>query len=581
WPAIAQEVPPKQEFRGAWIATVINLDWPLNPVEPTDVKKRRMEILLDGLQAAGVNAVLFQIRSEADAMYVSETEPWSVWLTGSQGTPPDPFFDPLAFAIEEAHKRGMELHAWLNPFRVQRAVGSSPTSPDHISNRRPEWTFTIGGIQVLDPGIPAARDYVVDVVAEVANNYDVDGIHFDDYFYPYPPNQITNQDDDTFAEYNRGITNRGVWRRENIDLFVEAVQDTLLAINPDINYGISPFGIWKNGVPPGIVGLDAYSVIYGDAVTWLNEQTIDYLAPQLYWAFGGGQDYGKLAPWWASVANDRHLYHGLGAYRTNYSRDEIPRQIRLNRGNDDIQGQILFRALNVTGNSLSLRDSLQAEYYRHPALPPTMPWKDMTAPEAPGMLNFTWDGDEAVLNWDASVEVEGAAASRFYAVYRINAAEEPDYEAAFEDPRNLLALTDQTTYTDTPVQSANPYYYTVRAVSANSIESVRSNEVVLEGRAVDAEADQPVMARLVQNYPNPFVGRTTIAFVLDRPATVSLRVYDALGREISTLLDRADLGVGPHTAEWETSGRSLSSGTYFYMLDVDNQRQTGKMTLLR
>ncbi|MEM9997841.1 MAG: family 10 glycosylhydrolase, partial [Bacteroidota bacterium] len=492
---------------------------------------------------------------------------------------PDPFFDPLALAIELAHERGMELHAWLNPYRVQRDAGNYTTAPNHISNRHPEWTFTVGNIQVLDPGLPEVRDYIAGVVAEVARNYDVDGIHFDDYFYPYPPNQITDEDDDTFAEYNRGFTNRGDWRRDNINLFVAQVQDSLNTINPDINYGISPFGIWKNNIPPGIVGLDAFNVVYADPLAWLNGQTIDYLAPQLYWAFGGGQDYGKLAPWWANRGNDRHIYPGLGVYRTTYARNEIPRQMRLNRGDEDIQGQILFRAQNVVQNALTLRDSLEQEFYRFPALPPTMPWKDTTSPEAPGALSFVWDEEEATLTWEPSIEVEGAAPSRFYAVYRINSAEEPDYDTALEDARNLLAITDQTTFVDTPFENENPYYYVVRAVSANSVESAPSNAVLLEGRAVSTDEGRPVAARLVQNYPNPFAGRTTLAFVLDQPATVTLRVYNALGQEVAVLANRVPLGVGPHTLDWDAWGRA--SGTYFYTLDVDGNRQTGSMTLTR
>ncbi|HMB92728.1 MAG TPA: family 10 glycosylhydrolase, partial [Rhodothermales bacterium] len=275
--ASAQPEPlAKYEFRGAWIATVINLDWPNSPTSSTQAQQAQLITMLDELKESGINAVLFQVRSEADAMYASEIEPWSYWLTGEQGVAPDPFYDPLAFAIEEAHKRGMELHAWFNPYRAVRGSGY-PNAPSHVSVEHPEWILTLGGLQVLDPGLPDVRDHNARVIADVARRYDIDGVHFDDYFYPYPPNQITNEDDATFAAHNRGFTNRGAWRRDNVNLFVAQVYDSLQVIRPSASFGISPFGIWKNGVPSGITGLDAYNVIYGDAVAWLDAQIIDYV----------------------------------------------------------------------------------------------------------------------------------------------------------------------------------------------------------------------------------------------------------------------------------------------------------------
>ncbi|MGH7451691.1 MAG: glycoside hydrolase family 10 protein, partial [bacterium] len=284
----ATDNPPKREFRGAWIATVINLDWPSTPGLAPGTQRGELMRLLDELQAAGINAVMFQVRSECDAMYASTIEPWSYWLTGGQGRAPSPFYDPLQFAVQEAHKRGMELHAWLNPYRSVREIGSYANAANHVSVQHPEWLFRAGNTRVLDPGLPMVRAYVTSVVMDVVNRYDVDGIHFDDYFYPYPPDQISNQDDATFANYSRGFTNRGDWRRDNVNLLIKMIHDSIQVVKPYVKFGISPFGIWRNGIPTGITGLDAYNTIYCDALAWLQQQTIDYLTPQLYWPFGGG-----------------------------------------------------------------------------------------------------------------------------------------------------------------------------------------------------------------------------------------------------------------------------------------------------
>ena len=267
---------PKYEFRGAWVATVLGLDWP--PFSHSSIQQEQLIVMLDSLKGAGINAVLFQVRSEADAMYESDIEPWSYWLTEHQGSAPNPYFDPLQLAIEEAHKRGMELHAWFNPYRVNRGSGYA-NADNHVSKTHPDWLLEFGAIQTLDPGLPEVRDHIVRVISDVATTYDIDGVHFDDYFYPYPPGNIQHEDAFTFAVHDRGFTDVGDWRRDNVNLLVQAISDTLREIRPSVKFGISPFGIWKDGVPSGIVGLDAYNVIYADAVAWLNAESIDYLTP--------------------------------------------------------------------------------------------------------------------------------------------------------------------------------------------------------------------------------------------------------------------------------------------------------------
>ena len=276
---------PKQEFRAAWIATVANLDWPTQGA-PAAQQQTDLTRLFDRLKAAGVNAVLFQVRNEADALYASSYEPWSVFLTGTQGR--NPGYDPLAFAIEEAHKRGMELHAWFNPYRVWVSSRNYPRDPSSIYLTKPEWLLTINNaVTILNPGIPAVRAYLVQIIRDVAERYDVDGIHFDDYFYPYPPNQVTTQDQATYNEFGTAFGSQPTFRAYSVNMLVKGVRDMLAVVRPDVKWGISPFGIWKSGTPAGINGLSGATDLYADAVTWMEQQWLDYLTPQLYWAFGG------------------------------------------------------------------------------------------------------------------------------------------------------------------------------------------------------------------------------------------------------------------------------------------------------
>lgn len=474
---------PKHEFRGAWIASITNLDWPERGASPQE-QQADLVAMLDELRATGINAVFFQVRPEADALYDSELEPWSYWLTGTQGQAPDPYYDPLAFAIEEAHKRGMELHAWFNPYRAVQDASRYQRAPNHVSVTNPDWILDFGKLKVLNPGIPDVRDYVCDVVMDVVERYDIDGVHFDDYFYPYPPNQITNQDAATFREYNTlGFPDIATWRRYNVNMLVKQVYELIEAVKPDVKFGISPFGIWKSGTPPGISGLSAYDVIFASAVDWMEQGWVDYLVPQLYWAFGGRQDYGKLASWWASVASGRHIYPGHALYR-NYSQDELPRQVRFNRENAGIQGSVFYHAENLLINSLGFADILRSSLYRSPALTPPIPWNDRTPPGTPSDLTYTWTRSDVVtLQWNAPARKQGQARTVRYAIYRVQSATEPDPRTILENPENLVAVTGETKFSDAPAASDTPCYYLVTAVSPNSIESPPSNFVSIYGRA--------------------------------------------------------------------------------------------------
>jgi len=481
---------PKREFRGTWVATVANLDWPSSPGDLPDNQRSQLVALFDQLKSAGINTIVFQVRPECDALYKSALEPWSYYLTGKQGRPPsDPNFDPLQFAVDEAHKRGMELHAWFNPYRAVRSIGLFTIDTTHVSVRHPNWilTFNSTKLKILDPGVPQVREYVSRVVADIVRRYDVDGVHADDYFYPYDP-IISNEDDATFAAYSRGFTNRGDWRRDNVNLLMKQLSDSIKVIKPFVKFGMSPFGIWKNGVPPGITGLDAYNAIYGDAMAWLNQGTVDYLAPQLYWPFGGGQDYAKLMPWWAdsTTAHNRHLYIGQGAYRiSTWSAIEMPNQLRANRANGKVQGSLYFRANNgIIDNLRGFADSLKENFYRYLSLLPVMAWKDVVAPYPPRAIRYASlpSTGRPAIQWDLPLTApDGDSASR-YAVYRFDHT--PVLTGELADPRNMISVEGQRFSVPVTQRSAGPYYYVVTALDRNYNESDTSNVLMISAPPV-------------------------------------------------------------------------------------------------
>jgi uncharacterized lipoprotein YddW (UPF0748 family) len=507
----AQSTPPKREFRGAWIATVANLDWPSSPNRTETEQRSELIRILDELHEAGINAVFFQIRNENDALYRSEIEPWSYWLTGQQGKAPADFYDPLELAIDEAHKRGMELHAWFNPYRSVRSAGSYPLDSMHVSIRHPDWILTFGKFKILDPGLPVVRDYITSVILDVVRRYDIDGVHFDDFFYPYPPNHISNQDMATFQAYNRGFTNIGDWRRDNVNLFVKMVNDSIKAARPYVKFGISPFGIWKNGEPPGIVGLDAYNVIYADPLAWLGKEIVDYVAPQLYWTFGGGQDFGKLQPWWASqTLSNRHLYIGQAAHRISvWPVGEIQNQLNLNRSNPDVQGSIFFRALFFRENPRGFADFLSDDFYRYPALPLVMPWKDNVVPNNPRNLRYERIAGTgtAGLHWEVpEIAADGDSANR-YVIYRFETAAIQGSD--LDDPGKIAGLTYFTGFMpETPPLPNSSYFYLATALDRNNNESTIGAILQVAPPAVpllafpdNGAGNQPDGVELLWNYP--------------------------------------------------------------------------------
>lgn len=371
------EVRHEREFRAAWVATVSNLDWPSRQGLSAAQQQRELDGLLDVAAATGLNAVLLQVRPEGDALYRSQLEPWSRFLTGRQGG--DPGYDPLAYAVEAAHRRGLELHAWLNPYRARTSATNSSVAP-HISVTNPAACISYNNILVMNPALAVVQDRAVAVVEDIARRYAVDGIHFDDYFYPYPVAGVPFADDGDYQRFRAGggTLSLADWRRDNVNRLIERVGRTVATVRPTARFGVSPFGIWRPGNPVGISGLDAFASIYCDAPHWMRQGWVDYLAPQLYWpSTQTAQAYGPLVRWWAETTRDgRSVFGGNALSRLGsssaWTAEEIGRQITLTRAERGrgARGNVFFTLDALRTNRLGVADLLRREFYQRPALPP-------------------------------------------------------------------------------------------------------------------------------------------------------------------------------------------------------------------
>ncbi|MBC3539199.1 family 10 glycosylhydrolase [Rufibacter sediminis] len=475
---------PKREFRGAWIATYANIDWPNRSQTPAQQQAALISIL-NHHQATGINAIFLQVRSQSDALYLSNLEPISADLNGVQGRPSSPAWDPLRFALEESHKRGMELHAWINPYRaIANVNGLSAFAENHVAKQHPDWLIASGTLRTLDPGLPQVRDHILTVIADIVERYDLDGIHFDDYFYP---NAAFN-DDATYNAYSRGIADRADWRRDNVNLLIQRVHDTIEVLKPWVKFGVSPSGIYRNSTNPAIgtntSGLQHYVSLYADSRKWLQEGWVDYLAPQVYWFIGqGGANYSVIVPWWNNNAYGRHIYIGLAGYKVNdpaqganwANPSQIPNQVRLNRSLPNVYGQAIYNTSSLRSTTkLGFRDSLRTNFYAKPALLPNMPWRDNTPPPAPaGLVASRFSPDSVSLAWSpapaSSAEVDKVVR---YVVYR---SESPAFDIT--NAEQLLAITPTATnsFRDKVPDAAKTYYYVVTAVDRFHNESAPSN----------------------------------------------------------------------------------------------------------
>ena len=380
--------PPKiqREFRAAWVATVANINWPSSPGLPVEQQKSEAIDLLDLLEKSNYNAVIFQVRPQADALYKSDLEPWSYFLTGEQGVAPDDFYDPLEFWIEEAHKRCIELHAWINPYRAHHKDGSV-VSKYSIVKQKPELVVKLKeGYWWFDPSIEETQDHLYIVVMDIARRYDIDGIHFDDYFYPYPSYNegVDFPDQVSWDKYLKkgGNLAKSDWRRENVNIFIERIYTQLKLMKPNVKFGLSPFGIWRPNYPESIIGFDQYDQLYADAKLWLNKGWLDYWAPQLYWTINDiDQSFPVLLDWWQSQnTKNRHLWPGINIDKGS---DELLNQIMITRGILSNNPGTIHWSIAPLVNDSTLSKNLIEGPYKQKALVPATKWLNNYNPNEP------------------------------------------------------------------------------------------------------------------------------------------------------------------------------------------------------
>jgi len=419
----------EKEFRAVWVATVDNIDWPSRPGLSVSDQKSEMRDILDKARMMNLNAIVFQVRPAADALYASTLEPWSYYLTGENGEAPKPFYDPLAFAVEEAHRRGMELHAWFNPYRAYHPTAPDSLSGSHIRTKMPESVHTYGALQWMDPGSPQATEHSLAVIMDVVERYDIDGVHLDDYFYPYPVddpegNRVEFPDSAFYKIYGDGLS-RSDWRRRNVDNLVSRIYSGIKERKPWVLFGISPFGIWRPNNPEGITGFDAYENLYADAKKWLNEGWVDYFTPQLYWAIdSSGQPYSELLDWWIKENGaGRHMWPGLFTSRiilegnSHWEPEEIVAQVKQTRLAAGATGNIHFSMRALMPSDSKLSDDLSREVYSSSALSPATTWLGGAIPEQPhgsfqrlGTMKYLTmkpGGDTELRNWVVRIRQAG------------------------------------------------------------------------------------------------------------------------------------------------------------------------------
>jgi uncharacterized lipoprotein YddW (UPF0748 family) len=451
-----------REMRGVWLSSVSNLDFPSRTGLGEAAARAELEAIVERVASAGLNTIFFQVRPESDALYASSLEPWSRFLTGTQGG--DPGYDPLATLLELAHARGLEVHAWLNPYRGMSSA-SATTAPTHVTRTLSEHAIRYGSAIVMNPGAPEVRAHVVAVIADLADRYDVDGVHFDDYFYPYPDADSTPfPDGATYDAYvaGGGTLALGDWRRENVNALVREVHDALEASHPTVRFGISPFGIYRPGMPEGIRGLDAYATIYCDAPRWMTEDWVDYVAPQLYWpTTPAAQAFEPLVTWWGGRADaHEHVFAGQALYRlgstATWTLGELETQIEIVRALEPagrVMGGLYFRYANLEDDLLGVATAFEDRVYASPALPPAIP--RLTGAPAPPFAAAT-AGAIAIAH-DAPDTV------RFFAVYREEAG---------------TFVLDRAVGADTTSVPVEPGTWAVSAVARGGLESQGARVVV-------------------------------------------------------------------------------------------------------
>ena len=470
---LSAQTQPKREFRGAWIQTVFQGQYA--SMSPAQMKRYFINTL-DELEKLHINAIVFQVRPEADAWYDSKYEPWSRFLTGKQGRAPEGDFDPMAFMIEECHKRNMEFHAWLNPYRA--AVNESLVMDrNHVYYKHPEWFVKYGRQTLFDPGVPECREYICTIVKDIVSRYDVDAIHMDDYFYPYPVGGEDFPDQASFARYGRpkGYKNsqKNAWRRNNVNMLIQEIRMTMFATKPWVRFGVSPFGIYRNkksttdGSGSNTNGLQNYDDLYADVKKWVKEGWIDYNIPQVYWEIGhNAADYVTLVKWWAENNYNQHLYIGQDVARTMKA-DDLTRKMRYIRRIPQIHGNCFWPAGEITANNKGVVDSLANNYHRYPALIPAYTHLHNRTPKDVKKLKAKWTENGYVLQWKQNGKPQNPETGAYYVVYRFKDKEKVN----LEDPSKIVKITRDTYYQLPYNTGKTKYKYVVTSVDKFHNES--------------------------------------------------------------------------------------------------------------
>jgi uncharacterized lipoprotein YddW (UPF0748 family) len=472
----------KREMRAVWIATVANIDWPssskINPFQ----QQVEMIQMLDKLAENNINTIVFQARPTADAFYYSSMEPWSRYLNGRQGLRPNPFYDPLEFIIREAHNRFMEVHVWLNPYRVLNGESISALDKEHQYFKNKELFVQYGGKYYFNPGLDETRLFLNNVVKDIVERYDIDAIHFDDYFYPYPVNGEEFPDSETFKKFPRSFTNKADWRRNNVDMVISELQQTIRNAKPWVEFGISPFGVWRNNNidPMGSAtraGIQNYDDLYADILKWLREGTIDYVVPQLYWEIGKKvADYEILVDWWSKNSYNKNLYIGLYASALESKQEaawrkpnELARQLRMNELYPEVTGAFYFSAKTFVKNLQGLNDSLKSTFYKYPAICPlNANLQDQPKAIQPENIRIIQDKMQTLLMWDPVLSDKGNEVF-YYVVYAFKGKKIGD----MNNPAAILTFTKQN-YIDLKKhlrELKGNYSFVVTSVNRYSIES--------------------------------------------------------------------------------------------------------------
>ena len=555
---------PKRDLRGVFLASVYSLNWPTNRLATPAVQQAELITILDNLKTNGYNTVFLQVRSECDALYNSTIEPWGYYLTGTQGLAPNPLWDPLLFAITEAHKRGLDLHAWLNPYRA-KTTSAYATSPNHITVTQPTWWFTSSADsqKILNPGLPAVKNYIISIVQDIATRYDVDGIHFDDYFYPNG-GMTTNQDAQTYIDNNpNNIGTIADWRRDNVNQMIAGTYDAILTINTNLNknivFGVSPAGIWKSGTPTGTSGNSAYSALYCDALAWLNAGKVDYLAPQLYWKITGAQDYAALSKWWNDQVktSGKQMYISQAYYKmtdaNNWTATEIQNQFIQNRAAsmDATFGQIAYNYTNIKNNSKTINDVLNSNQYKYKSFAPPISGKDAICPNIPENIRFVG----STLMWDTPAAASDGDLPIKYVIYAFNSPAEAITNKDDGSKIIDIVVENELVVAQTLIDTK---HFVVTSLDKNNNEAGNFN-ATLGNPNFDLIANKSFLV-----YPNPFNNQFEIEVSNAFSNYVKVSIFDPNGKQVleqDYVIANSKIAVAP---------MNLTSGIYFVKISFEN-----------